>query len=47
MGRTHFDARSCCDLDLQGQGSDPNIACDTASQYVDQFCEIVSKWDFK
>jgi len=45
MGRTQFAARSCCDLDLQG--SDPNIARDTATQYGDHFCEIVLKWDFK
>jgi len=40
-----FTARSCCDLDLQG--SDLNIACDMASQYGDNFCEIVLKWAFK
>jgi len=42
MGRPIvFAARSCCDLDLQG--SDPNVACNTASQYGDHFCEIDSK----
>ena len=40
-----FAARSCCDLDLQG--SDPNVARDTPSQYGDHFCEIFSKSDFK
>jgi len=45
MGRTRFDARSCCDLDLQGSG--PIGARDTWSQYGDHFCEIVSKSDFK
>jgi len=40
-----FAARSCCDLDLQG--SDPNVARDTSSQYGDHFCEIFSKADFK
>jgi len=40
-----FAARSCCDLDLQG--SDPNLACDTSSQYGDHLCEIVLKSDFK
>jgi len=40
-----FAARSCCDLELQG--SDPNIARDTSSQYDDHFCEIFSKSDFK
>jgi len=40
-----FGARLCCDLDLQG--SDVNVACDTAPQYGDHFCEIVLKWDFK
>jgi len=40
-----FAARSCCDLDLQG--SDPNVARDTSSQYGDHFCEIVLKSDFK
>ena len=40
-----FAARSCCDLDLQG--SDPNVAHDTSSQYGDYLCEIVSKSDFK
>jgi len=30
-----FAARSCCDLNFQG--SDPNVACDKASQ----FCAIV------
>jgi hypothetical protein len=34
-----FAARSCCDLDLQG--SDPNIARDTSSQYGDHLCEMV------
>jgi hypothetical protein len=33
-----FAARSCCDLDIQG--SDPDVACDTSSQYGDHFCEI-------
>jgi len=40
-----FDARSCCDLDLQG--SDPNDARYMSSQYGDHFCEIVLKSDFK
>ena len=38
-------ARSCCDLDLQG--SDPNVARDTLSQYGDHFCEIFFKSYFK
>jgi len=41
----YFSARSCCDLDLQG--SDPNVARDTSSQYGDHFCEIFSNCDFK
>jgi len=45
MGRTHFAARSCCDLDLQG--SDQIVASNTASQYGDNFCEIVLKCDYK
>jgi hypothetical protein len=45
MGQTQFAARSCCDLDLQG--SDPNVARDTSSQYGDHFCEIVVKSHFK
>jgi len=28
------------------QGSDPNVARDTSSQYGDHFCEIFSKSDF-
>jgi len=36
-----FAARSYFDLDLQG--SNPNVACDTASQYGYHFCEIVLK----
>jgi len=40
-----FAARSCCDLELQG--SNPNVARDTSSQYGDQFFETVSKSDFK
>jgi hypothetical protein len=40
-----FAARSCCDLDLQG--SDPNVARDTSSQYGDHFCEIILKSDSK
>ena len=39
-----FAARSRCDLELQG--SDPNVARDTSSQYGDHFCEIFSKSDF-
>ena len=45
MGQTRFAARSCCDLDIQG--SDPNVACDTASQNGDHFCSIVLKWNFR
>jgi len=41
----YFAARSCCDLDLQG--SSPNVANDTLSQYGDHYCVIVSKSDFK
>ena len=41
----NFAARSCCDLDLQG--SDPNVVRDTSSQYGDEFCEMVFKYDFK
>jgi hypothetical protein len=37
--------RSSCDLDLQG--SDPNVAHDTSSQYGNHFSEIVVKSDFK
>jgi len=33
-----FAARSCCDLDLQG--NDQNVARDTSSQYDDHFCEM-------
>jgi hypothetical protein len=40
-----FAARSCCDFDLQG--SNPNVASDTSSQYGDHFCDIVLKSDFK
>ena len=40
-----FDARSRCDLDLQGR--DTNVARDTFSQHGDHFCEIISKSDFK
>ena len=40
-----FATRLRCDLDLQG--SDPNVARDTSSQYGDYFCELVSKSDFK
>jgi len=40
-----FAARSSCDLDLQG--SNPNVARDTLSQYGDHSCEIVVKFDFK
>ena len=40
-----FVARSCCDLDLQG--NDPIGARHTWSQYGDDFCKIVSKSDFK
>jgi len=43
--RLDFAARSCCDLDLQG--NDLNVERDTSSQYGDHFCEIVSKSDFK
>jgi hypothetical protein len=38
-------ARSCFDLDLQG--SPPNVARDTSSQYGDHFCKVVLKYDFK
>jgi len=41
----HYAARSCLDIDLQG--SDPNVVRDTSSQYGDHFCEIVLKSDFK
>ena len=41
----HFDERSCCDLD--SQGSDPNVARDTSSQYDNHSYEIVVKFDFK
>ena len=37
MDQTQF----CCDLDLQGR--DPNVACDTMSQNGDHICEIVLK----
>ena len=40
-----FAARSCCDIDRQG--SDPNVARDTSSQYGDHFCEKILKSDFK
>jgi len=43
--RHGFVAMSCCDLDLQG--SNPNLARDTLSQYGDHFCEIVLNSDFK
>jgi len=45
MAGHEFTVRSCCDLDLQG--SSQNVACDKSSQYVDHFCEIVSKSNFK
>jgi len=45
MGQTHFDAKSYCDLDLQG--IDPNIVCNTLSQYGCHFCEIVVKSNYK
>jgi len=44
-GLVVFAAKSWYDLDLQG--SDPNVACDTLSQYGDHFSEIVLKSDFK
>jgi len=37
MAGHNFAARSCCDLDLQG--SDPNVVCDTLSQYGEHFCK--------
>jgi hypothetical protein len=40
-----FASRSYCDHDLQG--SDPNVARYTSSQYGDHFSEIVLKSDFK
>ena len=43
--RHDFAARSCCVLDLQG--SVPNVARDTTSQYGDHFCEICFKFNFK
>ena len=43
--RHDFAARSCCDLDLQG--NDPNVVRDTSSQYGDYFFETVVKSDFK
>ena len=42
--RHDFAARSSCDLDLQG--SDPNVARGTSSQYGDNFREIFVKSDF-
>jgi len=45
MSRTHFAARSCCDLDLQG--SDENVARNMSSQYGDHFSENILKSDFK
>ena len=41
MDQTRFAARSWCDLDLQG--SDPNVARDTLSQYGDHLCALVLK----
>jgi len=41
MDQHIFAARPCFDPDLQG--SDPNIARHTATQYGDHFCEIVEK----
>jgi len=43
--RHDFAARSSCDLGIQG--SNPNVACDTLSQYDDHSCEIVVKFYFK
>jgi len=43
--RHNYAERSCCDLDLQG--SDPNVACDTLSQYDDHLCIFFVKSDFK
>jgi len=40
-----YAKRSCCDLDLQG--SDPNVASDTLSQYDDHLCKKILKSDFK
>ena len=40
MGQTRF----CFNVI---QGSDPNVACDTASQYGDHFHAIVLKWNFR
>jgi len=40
-----FAATSRCDLDLQG--SVPNVARDTSSQYGDHFGKIFLKSDFK
>ena len=45
MDQTCFGARLCCDIDLQG--SDQNVNCDTASQYGNHFSEIVVKSDFE
>ena len=45
MARHDFAARSCCDLGLQG--SNPNDARKTLSQYGDNYCKIVVKLDFK
>ena len=36
---------SCCDLDLQGSG--PNVARDTSSEYGDHFYEFFLKYDLK
>ena len=38
MGQHDFATRSCCDLGLQG--SNPNVTCDTLSQYGDHSCNI-------
>ena len=40
-----YSDRSCCDLDLQG--SNPNVAGGTSSQYGDHFSGVVLESDFK
>jgi len=41
MAEHTLAARPCCDLDIKG--SDPNVACDTATLYGDHFCKVVLK----
>jgi hypothetical protein len=48
MGTLSQGKVSCITIEVNFEnGSDPNVAHDTLSQYGDYFCEIVVKSDFK